>query len=103
MLYYNVNLSYLFNDERVKTRDFKDIPDPEAIKIYNQHLRKFYGENERPVFFGHYWLTGVPKLIRDKKKLESMSEAAWKYGIRDAAEKMAREIIALAESYRLRK
>ena len=45
LLYYNVNLSELFNDERVKTRDFNDIPDPEAIKIYNQHLRKFYGEN----------------------------------------------------------
>lgn len=27
--------------------------------------RNFYGENERPVFFGHYWLTGLPKLIRD--------------------------------------
>ena len=27
--------------------------------------RDFYGENERPVFFGHYWLTGLPKLIRD--------------------------------------
>ena len=25
----------------------------------------YYGENERPVFFGHYWLTGLPKLIRD--------------------------------------
>jgi hypothetical protein len=27
--------------------------------------RSFYGESERPVFFGHYWLTGLPKLIRD--------------------------------------
>ncbi|MCQ2055031.1 MAG: metallophosphoesterase [Fibrobacter sp.] len=27
--------------------------------------RGFYGENERPVFFGHYWLTGLPALIRD--------------------------------------
>ena len=27
--------------------------------------RNFYGEKERPVFFGHYWLNGVPKLIRD--------------------------------------
>lgn len=27
--------------------------------------RNFYGEGERPVFFGHYWLTGLPKLIRD--------------------------------------
>ena len=24
----------------------------------------FYGEAERPVFFGHYWLTGLPQLIR---------------------------------------
>ena len=27
--------------------------------------RDFYGESERPVFFGHYWLTGLPELIRD--------------------------------------
>ena len=27
--------------------------------------RNFYGEGERPVFFGHYWLTGLPKLIRN--------------------------------------
>ena len=27
--------------------------------------RSFYGEKERPVFFGHYWLTGLPRLIRD--------------------------------------
>lgn len=26
--------------------------------------RNFYGEGERPVFFGHYWLNGNPKLIR---------------------------------------
>jgi hypothetical protein len=27
--------------------------------------RNFYEENERPVFFGHYWLQGLPELIRD--------------------------------------
>ncbi len=27
--------------------------------------RDFYGINERPDFFGHYWLVGLPKLIRD--------------------------------------
>jgi len=27
--------------------------------------RPHYGEEERPVFFGHYWLTGVPYLIRN--------------------------------------
>jgi len=26
--------------------------------------RDFYGEGERPVFFGHYWLTGMPELLR---------------------------------------
>jgi hypothetical protein len=35
-----------------------DVP----LEIQN---RDFYGENERPVFFGHYWLTGLPELIRD--------------------------------------
>lgn len=32
----------------------------------NPEIRKrsYYGENERPVFFGHYWLTGEPRLIR---------------------------------------
>ena len=29
------------------------------------HERDFYGENERPVFFGHYWLLGLPELIRN--------------------------------------
>ena len=29
------------------------------------HELDFYRENERPVFFGHYWLTGLPELIRD--------------------------------------
>lgn len=26
--------------------------------------RFFYAENERPVFFGHYWLKGEPALLR---------------------------------------
>ena len=42
---YNNNLSLLFNDERIKTRKMDDCPDPEAIKIYNEHLKKFFGEN----------------------------------------------------------
>ena len=29
------------------------------------HELDFYRENERPVFFGHYWLTGFPELIRN--------------------------------------
>ncbi len=29
------------------------------------HELDFYRENERPVFFGHYWLTEFPELIRN--------------------------------------
>ena len=45
MLAYNNDNNYLYDDERIKTRNFKDCPDSEAIVIYNQHLKKFYGEN----------------------------------------------------------
>lgn len=39
--------------------------DVESEVLPSVRARNFYGENERPVFFGHYWLTGLPKLIRD--------------------------------------
>lgn len=37
-----------------------EAPVPESVR-----QRKFYGENERPVFFGHYWLEGSPYLFRE--------------------------------------
>ena len=37
-----------------------------AVEVPQEiHERDFYGVEERPVFFGHYWLTGLPELIRD--------------------------------------
>ena len=39
--------------------------DVEAEVVPEVRARNFYGEAERPVFFGHYWLTGLPKLIRN--------------------------------------
>jgi hypothetical protein len=39
--------------------------DVESEVLPSVRARNFYGENECPVFFGHYWLTGLPKLIRD--------------------------------------
>ena len=47
--------------------------------------RKFYGENERPVFFGHYWLTGVPELIRDNVCCLDFSVAGYRGNGRLAA------------------
>lgn len=37
-----------------------EAPVPESVR-----QRKFYGKNERPVFFGHYWLEGSPYLFRE--------------------------------------
>ena len=39
--------------------EFKALELPEQVR-----QRRFYGEGERPVFFGHYWLKGLPALIR---------------------------------------
>lgn len=47
--------------------------------------RPFYGENERPVFFGHYWLTGLPKLIRDNVCCLDFSVAGYRGNGRLAA------------------
>ena len=38
--------------------------DVQADVLPEVRARNFYSEEERPVFFGHYWLTGIPKLIR---------------------------------------
>ena len=32
---------------------------------FEEREGRLVSEEERPVFFGHYWLTGIPKLIRD--------------------------------------
>jgi len=33
------------------------------IKL-SRHQQNYYGKDEKPVFFGHYWLTGKPELER---------------------------------------
>ncbi|WEV72861.1 UDP-N-acetylglucosamine--N-acetylmuramyl-(pentapeptide) pyrophosphoryl-undecaprenol N-acetylglucosamine transferase [Bifidobacterium sp. ESL0790] len=38
----------------------------------------------------------VPSLLSDSQRLEAMGQAAWKYGIRDAADQMARVVLSLA-------
>jgi len=49
--------------------NLKELSILEDIKISkNKKLEKvnpFYGENEVPVFFGHYWLKGKPNLYRN--------------------------------------
>ncbi len=43
------------------------------------------------------WVEGhVPQLLTDAQSLERMGEAAWRYGIRDAAQVMAQHILDLA-------
>lgn len=38
---------------------------PKCDVVPQLRSMNYYGEKERPVFFGHYWLTGLPRLIRD--------------------------------------
>ena len=38
----------------------------------------YYSENERPLFFGHYWMAGVPKVIRNN--IACLDYSAVKYG-----------------------
>lgn len=37
----------------------------EPIDLSHLDSHNFYGAHEKPVFFGHYWLTGDPALFRD--------------------------------------
>lgn len=53
--------------------DFPEIPVPGYVQA-----RDFYGENEKPVFFGHYWLEGKPLLFRDNVCCLDYSVASYK-------------------------
>ena len=41
----------------------ENLPETIIDESLTGHI-KFYGQDERPVFFGHYWLTGTPHLLR---------------------------------------
>jgi UDP-N-acetylglucosamine--N-acetylmuramyl-(pentapeptide) pyrophosphoryl-undecaprenol N-acetylglucosamine transferase len=40
----------------------------------------------------------VPALVHDRTRLHAMGKAAWSYGIRDAADAMAQEVLRIASS-----
>ena len=42
----------------------KNLPE-ENIVISDARQHNYYSETEKPVFFGHYWLTGAPRLLRE--------------------------------------
>lgn len=37
----------------------------EPLPEEERQSNNYYGTDERPVFFGHYWLSGAPALYRD--------------------------------------
>lgn len=49
-------------------RTFTEMSVVEGLKMedtaYNDPELKYYEEHEKPVFFGHYWLNGLPDLYR---------------------------------------
>ena len=42
----------------------ENLPEATIHESLTGHI-KYYSEDERPVFFGHYWLTGTPRLLRE--------------------------------------
>ena len=40
--------------------------------------------------------THIPRLLADRERLRELGRRAWEYGIRDAAERMARRVLGLA-------
>jgi len=54
-----VNSTY----EEMSVLPFENFPG-QNIRLSENKPVKYYTEDERPVFFGHYWLTGTPRLIR---------------------------------------
>jgi len=46
----------------ISFRDIKELPERPVEKTL---LKNYYTENEKPVFFGHYWMKGKPHLIRE--------------------------------------
>ena len=71
--------------EPVVYQDVVFQPDPLPEDLSNQRLSNAekkrlicYSENEKPVFFGHYWLQGSPRVI--KNNLACLDYSAVKYG-----------------------
>lgn len=54
------NLSY----HEMSVLPIENLPDTIIDKSLTGHVRP-YSPDERPVFFGHYWLTGTPHLLRE--------------------------------------
>ena len=49
--------------EEMSVLPLENLPE-ENIRLSEIQPGNYYSEDERPVFFGHYWLTGTPRLIR---------------------------------------
>lgn len=64
-----VRIRWWQNPEGATFRDLSVFSEkylPESPVSFDAHSKPgFYGEQEKPVFFGHYWLKGQPQLFRD--------------------------------------
>ncbi len=53
------------HETNLRDASMVSIPDLPAISIPSQTLGKAYKKEDKPVFFGHYWLKGEPGLYRN--------------------------------------
>lgn len=63
-----IRIKWWQNPTQSSYRDMSVIPleslPDKPFDITMMNSSKYYSENEKPVFFGHYWLNGKPELLR---------------------------------------
>jgi len=69
-LYFKDKDANVRNEVRIKSTyremsvlPIENLPETTIDESLTGHI-KFYSPDERPVFFGHYWLSGTPQLLR---------------------------------------
>jgi len=63
---YDIRLKWWQNPEGLTVKEMSVIENLElGNELFDAGNMDYYKENEKPVFFGHYWLKGKPKIFGD--------------------------------------
>lgn len=64
-----IRIKWWLDPRQASYREMSVIPieslPEEAFDLSMMHSTSYYSETEKPVFFGHYWMSGPPELIRE--------------------------------------
>ena len=63
---HDIRVKWWENPSRITYKDYSVEPiDNLPLSPVQSHHKDYYSENDKPVFFGHYWLKGNPSLYRN--------------------------------------